>query len=107
VPCQVRARTVCATAGSNGHTVAAGVGWTIEVDLHSSSGVWSTPVQVGERLLRQLGGVSRAGGGISAAYRTVAPGKTELRAFERRLCRVGRACPQFILVWELEIQVRR
>jgi hypothetical protein len=60
---------------------------------------------VGERLLRQLGGVRRAGGGVSLAYRTLARGKTDLRAFERPLCRPGRACPQFILAWELHIQV--
>jgi hypothetical protein len=104
-PCQVRVRTVCATASSNGRTIAAGVGWTIEVDLNASSSIWSTPVEAGEHLLRQLAGVRRTGGGVSAAYRTVAAGKTELRAFERPLCRLGRACPQLILVWELHVRV--
>jgi hypothetical protein len=98
---------VCATAASNGDTVDVGIGWTIEVDLQASSGMWSAPEEVGERLLRQLGGLSRAGGGVSVAYRTVATGRGELRAFARPLCRPGRACPQFILAWQLHIQVSR
>jgi hypothetical protein len=98
---------VCATAASNGHTIALAVGWTIEVDLHESSSIWSAPEEAGERLLRQLGGVRRAGGGVSVGYQAVAAGKTELRAFARPLCLPRRACPQFILAWKLRIQVSR
>jgi hypothetical protein len=105
--CKTRERSVCATAASNGHTLALAVGWTIEVDLHDSSSIWSPPEEVGERLLRQLGGVRRSGGGASVGYRAVAAGKTELRAFARPLCRPRRACPQFILAWKLHIQVSR
>jgi hypothetical protein len=106
--CKTRGRSVCATAASNGHSVALAVGWTIEVDLHESSSVWSAPEEVGgQRLLRQLGGVRRAGGGVSVGYHAVAAGKTELRAFARPLCRPRRVCPQFILAWKLHIQVSR
>jgi hypothetical protein len=104
--CQPRIRSVCATPAANGHTVAVAVGWTIETDLHGSSSIWSTPVELGAQLLHRLGDVRRAGGGVSAAYRAVAPGRTELRAFERPLCRPGRACPQLILEWQLHVQVR-
>jgi hypothetical protein len=96
---------VCTTAASNGHSVAVGVGWTIEVVLQGSRGIWSAPEEFGQRLLAQLGGIRRDGGGVSVAYRTVGAGKTGLRAFSRPLCRPGRVCPQFILTWQLHIRV--
>jgi hypothetical protein len=77
----------------------------VEVELSSPNGIWSGPVEVGPRLLRQLGAVQRAGGGAMVSYRSASPGKTALRAFERPLCRPGRACPQYILVWELHIRM--
>jgi hypothetical protein len=105
--CRSRGRSVCATAASNGHTVSVGVGWTIEVVLRGSSGIWSAPVETGQRLLSQLGGARREGGGVSVAYRTVGAGKTGLRAFARPLCRPRRVCPQFILTWQLHVRVSR
>ena len=47
--------TALHTAASNGHTVAVGIGWTIEVDLHAPSSVWSAPAEAGGRLLAQRG----------------------------------------------------
>jgi hypothetical protein len=105
--CEARPRSVCVTASANGRTVALGVGWTVEVVLSTPNGIWSGPVELGSRLLRQLGEVRRVGGGASVAYRTSSPGQTELRAFERPPCRPGRVCPQYILVWELHIRVSR
>jgi hypothetical protein len=103
--CRARARSVCVTAPANGRTVAVGVGWVVEVDLYAPNSTWSDPVALAPRLLRQSGEVRRVDGGVSVAYRAIAPGKTELRAFERPLCRPARACPQFILVWLVHIRV--
>jgi hypothetical protein len=105
--CKTHGRSVCATAASNGRTVALAVGWAIEVDLRESGSIWSAPEEVGERLLAQLGGVRRAGGGVHVRYQAVAAGETELRAFARPLCGPRRACPQFILAWRLRIRVSR
>jgi hypothetical protein len=105
--CHAGPRSVCVTASANGRTIAVGVGRTLAVDLSTPSGIWSGPVELGPRLLRQDGEVRRAGGGVSVAYTAASPGRTELRAFERPLCRPARACPQFILLWELHIRVSK
>ena len=99
------ARAVCVTRSASGHTVTIAVGWTLGVDLHSPNSAWSTPSEIGARLLHQIGGVRRGTGSIEVAYRALAPGRTTLRAFERPVCQAGVACPQFILVWELNIHV--
>jgi hypothetical protein len=83
------------------------VGWTVEVALSTPNGTWSGPVEAGPRLLLQLGEVRRAGGGASVAYRSASPGRTALRAFERPLCGPARACPQYILAWQLHIRVSK
>jgi hypothetical protein len=103
--CRARARSACVTASDNGRTVAVAVGWTVEVDLRAPNSAWSDPMELGARLLRQRGEVGRAAGEVRVAYSARAPGKTELRAFERPLCRPARACPQFILVWLVHLRV--
>jgi hypothetical protein len=103
--CRPGAHTVCLTHSSGGRTVQIGVGWTVGVDLQSPSGVWSGPTQAGAHLLRQLGGVRHDGRGIEVSYRALAPGRTVLRAFERPVCPPMRACPQYILVWQVTIRV--
>jgi len=103
--CTTRARSVCVTTSANGHTVAVGVGWMVEVNLYASNSRWSSPLELGAHLLRQLGGVRRDDGAVRVAYRSVAPGRTNLRAFERPVCPPARICPQFILAWEVHIRV--
>jgi hypothetical protein len=95
------------TSSANGRTVTLAVGCGLEVDLSSENGIWSGPVEAGPRLLRQLGIPRQAGGSVGVAYRAVRRGKTELRAFERPLCRPAHACPQFILQWQLHVRVVR
>ena len=103
--CTTGARSVCVTRSANGHTVTVGVGWTVGLNLHAPNSVWSGPSELGARVLRQIGGVRREGGTVEVAYRAVAPGRTELRAFERPVCPPARMCPQYVLVWEVHIRV--
>ncbi len=103
--CRPGAHTVCLTRSADGRTIELGVGWTVGVDLQTPSGVWSMPAQTGAQLLRQLGAVRRNGGGVAVSYRALAPGRTALRAFERPVCAPMRACPQYILVWQVELHV--
>jgi hypothetical protein len=105
--CRPGARAVCLTRSAGGHTIRVGVGWTIGLDLQSSGGSWSGPVQTGARLLRQLGAVRRDTGGFVVSYRATAPGQTALRAFERPVCAPMRACPQYILLWQVNVRVSR
>ncbi len=103
--CTTGARSVCVTPSANGHTVTLGVGWTVTLDLHAPNSAWSDPSELGARLLRQIGAVRRDGGTVEVTYRAVAPGRTGLRALERPVCPPTRACPQFILVWEVHVRV--
>jgi hypothetical protein len=105
--CRPASHTVCLTRSAGGRTIELGVGWTVGVDLQTPSGVWSVPAQTGARLLGQLGAVRRDGGGVEVSYRALAPGRTSLRAFERPVCPPTRACPQYILVWQVELRVSR
>jgi hypothetical protein len=98
---------VCLTRSSGGRTIAVGVGWTVGVELQTPGGMWSGPVQVGAHLLGQLGDVQREGGAVAVSYRAQSPGQTVLRAFERPVCPAMRACPQYILVWQVELRVTR
>jgi hypothetical protein len=104
--CRPGARAVCLTRSAGGRTVKVGVGWTIGVDLQTPRGAWSGPLQTGARLLRQIGAVRRESGGLVVSYRAIAPGKTALRAFERPVCAPTQACPQYILVWQVNVRVR-
>jgi hypothetical protein len=96
---------VCVTASANGQSVTVGVGWTVGLNLDSPNSVWSAPSEHGASLLRQIGGVRRHGGAVEVAYRTIASGRTELRASERPVCPPAHMCPQYILVWEAHILV--
>ncbi len=104
-PCRAGAHSVCLTRSSGDRTIHVGVGWAVGVELRTPSGVWSVPVQAGAHLLRQLGSVRRNGGGVAVSYRALAPGRTALRAFERPVCPPMRACPQYILLWQVELRV--
>jgi len=103
--CPAGVHAVCLTRSDSGHTVTVGVGWTVSVSLLASSTAWSTPSETGHHLLRQIGGVRRDAAAVDVAYRAIAPGRTALRAFERPICLPGRACPQFILLWQVDIRV--
>ncbi|HYB24922.1 MAG TPA: hypothetical protein VED41_14055 [Solirubrobacteraceae bacterium] len=96
---------MCITRGDDGRTVTVGVGWTVDLDLRAQGLRWSVPAEVGPHLLRQLGAVGRAGGGVQIDYTAVAAGHTTLRATERPVCQTGRACPQFIVLWQVRIHV--
>lgn len=103
--CITSARSVCLTAGANGRSVTVGVGWTVGLDLDSPHGVWSAPSEHGAGLLRRIGSVRRHGGAVEVTYRTIASGRTELRASERPVCPPAHMCPQYVLVWQAHILV--
>jgi hypothetical protein len=106
-PCTPAARTVCITPSAAGHTVTLPVRSAVDVDLRRPGSVWSGLSEVGPHLLRPDGAVRYDAGAISASYEAVAPGRTALRAIERPRCAPTRACPQFIVLWQVAIRVRR
>ena len=104
--CVPGAHTVCLTPASSGKTVTLTIGATVDVALRTASGSWSGLSQVGPRLLRENGSTRAGAGTIEASYRAVKTGRTALRAFERPVCPPMRVCPQFILLWQVNIRVR-
>ncbi|MGA2453938.1 MAG: hypothetical protein ABSG93_10490 [Solirubrobacteraceae bacterium] len=103
--CTTGKRSVCITRSDDNRTVTVGVGWTVDVQLRSPGLTWSVPTEPGSHLLRQVGAARRDGGAAQVAYTAIASGHTELRALERPLCAAGRACPQFIVLWQVRIHV--
>jgi hypothetical protein len=103
--CTNGARSVCITRAADGRTVTVGLGWTVGVDLRAQALRWSAPSELAPRLLRQVGSVVRADDGVQVDYTAVAAGHTTLRATERPICGPGRACPQFIVLWQVHVRV--
>jgi hypothetical protein len=105
--CASAVHAVCLTAASSGHTITLSEGTVVHVDLRSAESSWRGLSEVGPLLLRRLDSPRRTAGAVEASYAAIEPGHTELRAFERPICRPTRACPQFILLWQVAIRVRR
>jgi hypothetical protein len=104
--CAPSAHTACLTPATGGKTVTLTIGATVDVALRATSSSWSGLSEVGPRLLRENGSTRAGPGAIEASYRAVETGHTALRAFERPVCPPMRACPQFILLWQVNIRVR-
>jgi hypothetical protein len=76
------------------------------VALSGSTLRWSGLRQVGPALLHRHGAVRHRAGGLAASYTAVKTGRTTLRASGAPRCAPGKACPQFILVWQVRLVVR-
>jgi hypothetical protein len=105
--CRATRQVVCVGRADGGHKVAVKVGQTLKVDLSGMGLRWSGLQQVGPHPLRREGNVVALQGTISASYRAKTVGQTELRASGAPVCATGQACPQFILLWQLRVAVRR
>jgi hypothetical protein len=105
VGCPPHGRAVCVDRADSGHTVHLRVGQTVRVALNGSTLRWSGLRQVGPRVLRFKSVVSHAGG-LTASYVAAKSGRTVLRASGAPKCSPGKACPQFIVVWQVRVVVR-
>jgi len=105
--CASAVHTVCLTAASSGQTITLSEGTVVNVELRSAASSWRGLSEVGPQLLHQFDSGRHGAGAVEASYTAIEPGHTELRAFERPICRPTRACPQFILLWQVAIRVRR
>jgi hypothetical protein len=83
------------------------IGAIVDVRLNGAHSSWSALSEVGPRLLAPVGTGRHAAGTIEVSYRAIESGRTTLRAFERPLCQPGRPCPQFILLWQVDLRVKR
>lgn len=104
-PCAPGTSTICITAAERYRTISVRVGATFTLELRAPRRSFSEPMESGAKVLELIGS-SRSGGAAEAYYRALAPGSVELRSVERPVCRPGRACPLFLVLWEVTVLVR-
>jgi hypothetical protein len=105
-PCAPRTRTICITAADEGRTIAVRVGASFTVELRAPRRSFG-PVSVSGAKALELIGASHSGAAAEAYYRALAPGRVVLRSAERPVCVRGRACPEFILLWQAYVLLTR
>jgi hypothetical protein len=102
--CAPATRTRCITAADEGATIDVRVGETFTLELRAPRRSFSEPTQSGAKAL-ELIGASRSGAAAEAYYRALAPGRVLLRSVERPLCRRRVACPQYLVLWQVQVLV--
>ena len=80
-------------------------GETVEVTLSATSLVWNDLHQVGPQLLRVTHQATSSVRQFRQIYEAVALGHTTLQATGAPRCKIGQACPQFLLLWRVQIVV--
>jgi hypothetical protein len=95
----------CISRSANGQTVRVRVGQKVEVDLSSTGLRWSGLREVGSHILRVRGALDQQAGKVSASYIALSKGRTMLQAKGAPVCAPGRPCPQFILDWQVHVDV--
>jgi hypothetical protein len=103
--CPAHGQVVCVDRSDGGHVVHLRVGHTLRVVLGGSSLRWTGLRQSAPEVLRPSGPMVQRHGGISASYIAVKGGQTTLRAGGAPRCERGRACPQFVLLWQVHVSV--
>ncbi len=104
--CAPGARTLCVMADDDGRTFTVRVGAHFTVELRAAQRTFTAPTASGAKVL-ELIGASHSGGAAEAYYRALAPGHAVLQSLERPVCAPGRACPEFVLLWEVQVHVLR
>jgi hypothetical protein len=105
VGCHSSAHVVCIERAAGGHEVHVVVGQTVRVFLSGADLGWSGLHQTDPPLLRRNGAIGHRSGGLAASYTAIKEGHTSLRASGAPKCFKQQACPQFILVWQVRIEV--
>jgi len=104
--CPGRGQAVCVDRADGGRTVHLRVGQRVQVVLSGATLQWSGPRLVGPHLLRLRGRATDGAGTLRASYVAVGAGRTTLEASGAPKCSPGKACPQFILLWQVRVVVR-
>jgi hypothetical protein len=103
--CHAGRHVVCIGRGDGGHSVHVKEGQTVTVGLGGSGLRWSGLRQVGPHLLHQRGATVVRSGALTASYVATGVGRTGLRASGAPTCARGKACPQFIVLWQVRVVV--
>jgi hypothetical protein len=105
--CHASGEVVCITQSSSARTVTVRLGETVEVTLSDTSLVWSAIRQVGPQLLRVRLKATRSVRQFRETFEPVTIGHTMLQATGAPRCKPSQACPQFLLLWRVQILVKR
>jgi hypothetical protein len=105
--CHPGPHVVCLGRTDGGHSVHVVVGRTVTVVLAGSGLRWSDLRQVGPHLLHQRGATVVRGGTLTASFVAATAGRTALQASGAPNCPPGKACPQFILLWQVRVIIAR
>jgi hypothetical protein len=103
--CHPGRHVVCIGRGDGGHTVHVELGQTVTVGLGGSALRWSGLHELGPHLLSQRGTTVARKGGLTASFLAAKVGRTGLQASGAPTCARGKACPQFIVLWQVRIVV--
>jgi hypothetical protein len=91
------------TVSSSGSTQTVAVGTRIVVALKSSL-VWSDPTSSDTTVVVPVHQTGNKGS-VRATFAALAPGAAQLTAEGRPNCTPRQACPQFVLLWQVTINV--
>ncbi len=105
VACPTHGQVACVDRSDGGRTVHVRLGHVLKVALGGTTLRWSGLHQVGPSLLRRSGRIVSRDGGIMASYTAVKTGHTTLQAGGAPKSAPGRACPQFVLLWQVRVVV--
>lgn len=103
--CHAGPAMVCLTRRDGGRTVKVRLRQQIGLTLSDADLVWSNPEAVGARLLRQTSAITRGKAQLTTWYKAVKVGTTSLRATGTLRCTPGQACPQFVLLWQVQLAI--
>jgi len=105
--CHASSAVVCIGQSDSARSVNVRLGETLEVTFSDTSLVWSDIRQVGPQLLRVTQKATRSVHQFRETFRPVKVGRTALQATGAPRCTPGQACPQFLLLWRVQIIVTR
>lgn len=103
--CSPGDEVVCVTAADSGQRLHVRVGEELRVVLSGPRLIWRALREIGPQLLHPATAPAASSTALSRSYRAVAVGRTELQATASPQCSRNQACPQFLVLWRVEIIV--
>jgi hypothetical protein len=105
--CHPSSSLVCVGQSDSAHSVDVRLGERLQVTFNTVSLTWSNLRQVGPPLLRVTKRPTTSAHQFTETFTPVSVGHTALQATASPRCSPNQACPEFILLWQVQIIVRR
>ncbi len=110
VTAPVSAKTVVLTNSSNGSSVLASKGELVVVKLSGDPLRWSearaVPVtSAGSSVLVRVSGSTSTDGSSTTTFRVAQYGSAQVQATGTPICKPGKGCPQFVILWHATVVV--